>query len=189
MAFLTRLQLEAMGFAALGSNVLISDKASIYNPGHIRIGSHVRIDDFCIISAGADGIDMGSYIHISCYASLIGKAKITLGDYVGISSRTSVYSSSDDYSGQVLVGPMVPESMRNVDNRPVLLHDYALVGAQCVILPGVTIGEGTAVGAISLVSKSLDPWGIYVGAPLKFIKPRRKNLLELAAELNQRITE
>lgn len=53
MAFIPRDQLEKLGFARLGENVYISDKASIYNAANISIGSHVRIDDFCVLSAGA----------------------------------------------------------------------------------------------------------------------------------------
>ena len=48
MSFLTQTQLHNLGFKSLGQNVLISDKASIYSPELISIGSHVRIDDFCI---------------------------------------------------------------------------------------------------------------------------------------------
>src|ERR1700722_5479363 len=98
MGFLNREQLEKMEFAEIGSNVLISDKASIYNPKKIKLGSNVRIDDFCIISAGEKGIEIGSYIHIACYVSLIGSELIKLHDFVGISSKSAVYSSSDDYS-------------------------------------------------------------------------------------------
>ena len=51
----TREELEAIGFAQLGENVKISKKASIYGAANISIGNHVRIDDFCIISAGEGG--------------------------------------------------------------------------------------------------------------------------------------
>lgn len=187
MGFLSKTELSKRSFASLGNNVLISDKSSIYNPENIVIGSNVRIDDFCILSAGEGGIDIGNYVHIACYVSLIGKAKIKLGDYVGISSKSSVYSSSDDYSGSFLVGPMVPDEMKNVDHRSVSLENYSLIGAHCVILPGVVIGEGTGVGALSLVTKSLDPWGMYAGSPLKFIKKRSSTLLQFVPELNSRL--
>jgi galactoside O-acetyltransferase len=183
MAFLTREALLQMGFAALGVNVLISDKASIYNPAKIKLGSHIRIDDFCIISAGDGGIELGNYVHIACYVSLIGNALISVSDYVGISSKSAVYSSSDDYSGNYLVGPTVPDVFKNVDHRPVIFEQYALIGAGCIVLPGVTVAEGTAVGALSLVTKNLDAWGIYIGSPIKFIKPRSKAMLDFVPAL------
>ena len=96
MAFLTRAALAAMGFTSLGEDVCISDKASIYGAERIEIGSHVRIDDFCVISAGAGGIKIGSYIHIAPAANIVGAASITFDDFSGLSGRVSVYSSSDD---------------------------------------------------------------------------------------------
>lgn len=178
MGFLSEVELNAMGFAIIGSNVFISDKASIYNPKNIRIGSNVRIDDFCIISAGEKGIEIGNYVHIACYVSLIGNELIKINDFVGISSKAAVYSSSDDYSGNFLTGPTIPNQFKNVDSRSVVFESHSLVGSNCVILPGVIVGEGTAIGALSLVTKSLNPWGLYTGVPAKFIKPRKKEMLK-----------
>src|SRR5207249_2610301 len=107
----------------------------------------VRIDDFCILSAGEKGIFLGSYIHIACYTSLIGKAAITLADYSNLSSRVSIYSSNDDYSGNYMTNPMVPPQFTNVDHRPVNIGRHCIVGSGTVILPGVTLEEGSAVGA------------------------------------------
>ncbi len=185
MGFLSKEVLDSMGFKSIGENVLISDKASIYNPKNISLGSNIRIDDFCILSAGEKGIELGDYIHIACYVSLIGNELIKLHDFVGISSKTAVYSSSDDYSGNFLTGPTINNKFKNVDNRPVIFHTHSLIGAGVIILPGVEIGEGTAVGAMSLVSKSLEEWSIYSGVPAKFIKKRSKKMLTLVNEINK----
>ncbi|HET8860553.1 acyltransferase [Marivirga sp.] len=185
MAFLTQNELKEIGFKTIGDNVLISDKVSIYNSKNISIGSNVRIDDFCILSAGDKGISIGNYVHIACYVSLIGKELIEVQDYVGISSKSSVYSSSDDYSGDYLVGPTIPDIYKNVDHRPVIFEKYSLIGASSVILPGVRIGEGTAVGALSLVTKDLEEWGVYIGSPVKYIKQRKKGIIENARKLEK----
>lgn len=184
MAFFTIKELQKIGFKSIGENVLISDKVSIYNPSNISIGSNVRIDDFCILSAGEGGIRIGNYVHIACYVSLIGKELIDVQDFVGISSKSAVYSSSDDYSGEYLVGPTIPDEYKNVDHRPVIFEKFSLIGAGTVILPGVKLGEGTAVGALSLVTRSIDSWGIYIGSPVRFIKERKKELLHKADILN-----
>ena len=112
--FLTENQLAAFRFKSLGNDVNISDKASIYNAKNISIGNNVRIDDFCILSAGDDGIEIGNNVHIACYCSLIGKSKITLNDYCNISSRVSIYSSNDDYSGNSLTNPCIPDLYKDV---------------------------------------------------------------------------
>ena len=176
MSFLKQEELNKMGFKSIGENVLISDKSSIYGVKNIEIGSNVRIDDFCIISAGKGGIKIGDYVHIACYAHLIGAGQIIVEDHAQISGKVSIYSSSDDFSGNHLVGPTVPSEFTNVKSLTVHLKKYVVLGCNAVVLPGVTIGEGTAIGALSLVSKGLPEYGIYGGNPLKFIKERTKGM-------------
>lgn len=178
MGFLTACQLDAMGFLSVGKNVLISDKASFHGAARITLGESVRIDDFCILSAGDGGIVVGKYVHIACYSSLIGKETIKLGDFAGISSRVSIYSSSDDYSGEVLTNPTVPEEFTRIDNRPVFVGRHCIIGAGSVILPGVTIGDGAAIGALSLISKDCTPFTIYSGVPARKVSERSPELLE-----------
>ena len=61
MTWLTEERLAAMGFAGIGRNVRLSDKASLHNCAGIRLGDNVRIDDFCVLSAGEGGIVLGSH--------------------------------------------------------------------------------------------------------------------------------
>ncbi|MGL5025069.1 MAG: acyltransferase, partial [Shewanella oncorhynchi] len=170
MAFLTKQQLNEMGFAALGCNVLISDKASIYGSSRIKIGSNVRIDDFCVLSAGEGGIEIGNYVHIAVFALLIGAGKIIVSDFSGVSSRVSIYSSNDDYSGNFLTNPMVPAEYTNVTHAEVYLGKHVIIGSGSVVLPGVTLHEGVAVGSLSLVTKDCEAFGVYIGVPAKKIK-------------------
>lgn len=179
MARLSRSDIESMGFASLGENVLISDRASFYNCSQISLGNNVRIDDFCVLSAGVGGIEIGNFVHIAVYSSLIGAGKITLSDFCNISSRVSIYSSSDDYSGAAMTNPMIPDTYTNVLNADVLLGKHVIVGSGSVILPGVVISEGGAVGALSLIRDNCRAFGIYAGAPAKYIKERKRGLLEL----------
>jgi acetyltransferase-like isoleucine patch superfamily enzyme len=179
MSFLSSQNLRKIGFASIGENVLISEKASIYGAERIEIGDNVRIDDFCIISAGTRGMQIGSYVHIACYTSLIGREHIRLGDYANLSSRVSVYSSSDDYSGEWMTSPMVPSEFTHVDHRSVCIGRHCIVGVGAVILPGVTLGDGCAIGALALVKQDCESFGIYAGVPATLIKHRAQRLLEL----------
>ncbi|MGB5118850.1 MAG: acyltransferase [Providencia rettgeri] len=167
MAYLTEQQLKQMGFAALGTNVLISDRASIYGAHRIKIGSNVRIDDFCVLSTGEGGIEIGNYIHIAVFSSLIGAGKITLSDFVNISSRVTIYSSNDDYSGEYMTNPMVPAEYTNVTHADVFLDKHVIIGSGTVVLPGVTLHEGVAVGALSMITKNCEAFSVYAGAPAK----------------------
>jgi len=183
MGLLSRAQLESMGFAALGEDVRISDRASFYGISRIQLGSHVRIDDFCVLSAGAGGIEIGNYIHIAVYTSLIGAGAIRLHDFCNLSSRVSIYSSSDDYSGEFMTNPMVPAEFTGVTHAPVTVGRHVIVGSGSVVLPGVTLHEGVAVGALSLVSRDCDAFGIYAGQPARRLKERRRDVLALEARL------
>lgn len=180
MSIYTNAELLQLGFVSVGDNVHISRKASFYGTSRISIGNNVRIDDFCVLSAGEGGITIGNFIHIAVYSSLIGAANISLGDYCNISSRVAIYSSSDDYSGEYMTNPMVDSAYTNVLHSPVVIKEHVILGAGCVVLPGITIGAGVAVGALSLVNRSLDDWAVYVGQPAKFIKKRSNKLLILA---------
>ena len=179
MAMLSREAIEALEFASVGKNIQISDRASFYGVSQIALGNNIRIDDFCVISAGAGGIFIGNHVHIAVGASLIGGGRITLCDFVNISSRASIYSSNDDYSGVAMTGPTLPGEFTKVRHADVYMGKHVIVGSGSVILPGVTLEEGVAVGALSLVHKRCEAFGIYAGNPARRIKERKRDLLEL----------
>lgn len=185
MGFLSQQQINEMGFVRVGENVFLSDKASYYNCANIVIGNNVRVDDFCVLSAGVGGIEIGDYVHIAAYSALLGAGKITLRDFSGLSSRVSIYSSSDDYSGLSMTNPMVPEEYKNVTHADVNIGRHVIIGAGSVVLPGVALEDGVAVGSLSLVTKNCEEFGVYSGVPAKKIKNRKKNILELERRLLQ----
>ena len=185
MAYLSYKELKSFNFKVLGKNVRISEKASIYNPTKISSHDNVRVDDFCILSAGEGGISLGKYVHVACYSSLIGKEPIILEDFSGISGRVSIYSSNDDYSGNCLCHPTVPEKYRNVHHGKVVLKRHSIVGAGSIVLPGVEIGVGVVVGSLSLVKEDCEDFGVYIGCPAKRVKWREKKLLELEEEVRK----
>ena len=179
MSFLSQKELDNMGFRFLGKNVLISDKCSLYNIKNMSIDDNTRIDDFCILSAGDEGIEIGKYVHIACYSSLIGKGKITMKDFSGISSRVSVYSSSDSYDGQWMTNPCLPEIVTNTIHKDVVIGKHVVIGSNSVVLPGVILTDGCSIGAMSLVNKSVDNNDVMAGIPIKKIKERKTNIFEL----------
>ena len=176
-SFYSEEELKYLGFKRVGENVLISKKASIYSAEKIEIGSDVRIDDFCILSGR---IILGCNIHISAYSGLFGGNKgIYIGDYATVSSRNVIYAVSDDYSGETMTNPMIDDKYRNVEEAEVTIGDYVIIGSGCTVFPGVILGEGAAVGAMSLINRNLEPWSMNKGVPCKKYKDRSKKLLEL----------
>lgn len=182
MGFYSKEQLEKIGFKFLGENVLISDKTSIYSPENISIGNDVRIDDFSILSAGGGYINIGNYIHIAAFGAFFGGSGIVMEDFTTTSSRVCIYSVSDDYSGETMTNPMIPEKYKKLEYGKVTIKKHSIIGSGTTILPGVTLEEGTSIGANSLVLKSTEPWGIYAGSPIKKLKDRKKDLLKLEKE-------
>ena len=175
-SFYSPTELSELGFKSYGKNVLISRLARFYSLSTIEIGDNVRIDDFCIISGH---IKLGNYIHISAYTALYGKFGIEMSDYSGLSPRCTIFSASDDFSGDFLIGPMIDSRFTNVTGGKVSIGKYSQLGCNCTVLPGIIINEGVAVGALSLVTSDLQEWSIYKGIPAKFYKLRSKKLLEL----------
>ena len=181
-SFYSKEELIQIGFKSIGENLFISRKASFYGVSRIKIGSNVRIDDFCVLSAGVGGINIGNYIHIAVYSSLMGDGNITMEDFSGISSKVSVYSSNDDYTGFSMTNPMVSSEFTGVVHADVRICRHALVGSGSIILPGVTLNEGAVVGALSLINKDCESFYIYSGNPARKIIQRNRQLLELEKE-------
>ena len=105
--------------------------------------------------------------------------KIFLSDFAGFSHGVKIHTKSDDYAGKFLTKPTVPEEYSLKKTGSVILGKHAIIGSNSVVLTGVIIGEATAVGALSLVTKSLGEWGIFFGSPAKHLKKRSKDLLVL----------
>lgn len=180
-SFYSNQELESIGFKSYGTNVNISKYARFYSPEKMIIGNNVRIDDFCILSGD---IKLGSYVHIASFCALYGKNGIIMEDYSGLSSRVTIYSITDDYSGEFMTNPTIPSQYINCIGGTVHLMKHVIIGASSVVLPSLTLGEGVAVGALSLVTKNLKEWTINFGSPAKFLKTRQKNILDLEKQLN-----
>ncbi|OCB23474.1 O-acetyltransferase [Mycobacterium malmoense] len=180
MAYLDREQLARFGFKRLGRHVKVSDRAAVHNADQIEIGDYSRIDDFCVLSGR---IVMGRNVHLAVLVNIAGGSEgVFLDDFSGIAYGSHVFSQTDDYSGRYLTGPTLPLKYRKEAKLPVRVGRHSIVGAGSMILPGVELGEGTSIGAGSVVTKSTPAWSICVGSPARKIKDRRRDLLLLEAQ-------
>lgn len=185
--FLEPEELRALALRACGENVLIHRTAVLVNCRTISIADYVRIDPFVVISVSG-GITIGRHVHIAAHCSFTGSGKIELEDYCGISHGTKVLSSTDDFSGAALTGPTIPGDLRSVQIGPIVVGRHVVVGANCVVLPGGSIGEGATVGALSLVKAPLAPWTVYAGVPARPIRERNRQVLVLEQRMTARST-
>ena len=180
-SFYNKDELKNIGLKSYGKNVLISKKASIYGASDIVLGNNVRIDDFALLSGH---IEMEDYTHVGAYSCLFaGDSLIKFEEFASTSSNCAIYAISDDYTGEMLANPTVPEKYKKINKKPVYLRKYALIGTGSKILPGSDIAIGTAVGAMSLITKPTLEWKVYFGIPAKPIKNRKKNLIKIEEQL------
>ena len=165
-------------------NILVSKKISMYNTHLMEFGNNIRIDDFAILSGK---IKIGNFVHIASYVGLYANEnQINIEDFVSISSKVNIFSSSDDYSGEYLANPTIPNQFKNITCNEINIKKHSMIGASSVILPtSFGLEEGVSVGAMSLVMRKTQPWGIYFGIPARKIANRNRNVLNLEKELMQ----
>lgn len=176
-------ELSVIGFASIGINVLISKKASIYSPQKIFIGNNVRIDDFVILSGS---IVIGNYVHIAPYSGIFaGDVGVEFNDFSGISGNVMLYAVTDDYSGNFLIGPTIPNEYRGLTSKKIILNKHCHVGTGSVLLPGSILKVGACIGAMSMVyNRKIPEWSFCSGIPAKKISERNKSKsLELEKKL------
>ncbi|MBR7632546.1 acetyltransferase-like isoleucine patch superfamily enzyme [Janthinobacterium lividum] len=187
--YYTQDDLQHAGFRHIGSNVRVAKNCVIVGMENISLGDNVRIDGYStLVAAGGGYIRIGNHVHIGGYCFLSGAAGIALDDFSGLSQGVRLYSKTDDYSGASLTNPTVPEEFTNCKSGPVHLGRHVIIGSGSVVLPDITIGEGVAVGALSLVTKSLESWGIYAGTPAKRLKNRARDLLAAETLLLEKLS-
>ncbi len=177
MVYLSEKKLRKIGFKSLGQNTKISDKASIYNPELIEIGDNSRIDDYCVLSGR---VVVRQYCHITPMCLVAGGLPgIFLSDFCTLAYGVKIFAQSDDYSGFTLTNSLIPKKYKAEIYKSISVGRHAIIGAGSIIFPGADIAEGCSVGAMSLVNKSTQPWGIYFGIPARRVKERKKDMLEL----------
>lgn len=166
--------------------VMIDAWARIIQPELVSIGDHVRIDAGVLISGGHP-IIIGDHVHLAAGAKIFASGgAIRIESFANVSSDVKIYSASDDYTGGSLTNPTVPDAYKSVTGAPVTIGRHAIIGAGSVVLPGVTLGIGSAVGALSLVREDVADGTVAAGVPAKPIGRRDVGrLLELEAMLRE----
>ncbi len=169
-----------------GKDVRIHPTVVIRNPELVSIGDHVAIDAYtCITTA----LEIGDYVHIAQLCTIIGgaKARCSLASFVALAAGCRLICGSDDFLGSGLTNPTVPEKYRApAIYGDISLEKHVILGTNCIVHPGMTVGEGTAVASASVIRKSLAPWIIAAGNPATRIGPRpRTKILALERQLRE----
>ena len=129
---------------------------------NIDFGNNIIIDDFVFIYAKKP-LKIGNNVHIASFTSITGGESFVMKDFTALSSGVRIFTGTDDFKEWGFGNSTIDEKYRNTKRAPIFIEKFCIIGANSVILPGVTIGEGASVGAASVVTKNLEPWGIYIG--------------------------
>ena len=169
-----------------GDDVFISSNVEIRRPNLVEIGSHVAIDSGFYLTTQAR---IGNYIHISPYVTCIGGADaiLEMGDFATLAAGARLIVIGDEHLGAGLVGPIIPDPYKDkLVGGKIKLEKFAAVGTSSILMPGVTMAEGSVLGAGSLLNGDTEPWTIYVGTPAQAIKKRdSKKMIDFANEIEQ----
>jgi galactoside O-acetyltransferase len=171
--FLDRSEAEAIGFSSLGRDVQIDREARFLFPERIEIGDRTRIDMGALISAGPAGVSIDYNVHVAAHALVFGGGgRVAIGPFCNLSSQVRLYTVSDDFLGDFLAGPTVPDELKNVHCGDVLLDACVLIGSGSLVLPGVSMGEGAVSCAHTVISENVDAGAVMVGHPARKIRQR-----------------
>tara|TARA_B100000902_G_C27018491_1_gene768409 strand:- start:124 stop:633 length:510 start_codon:yes stop_codon:yes gene_type:complete len=164
--FLSKNELIKINFKSFGQNVMISKNVTIIGAKNISLGSNVRIDDYCIISANEGHLKIGNDVHLGGQSYLGCAGGLIIGNNINIAQGVKIYTKVNDYS-----------SFDGNNNKfisvKINICDQVIIGSNSVLVGNCTIGEGATIGALSFVKNDLKPWSVYAGNPVKFIKDRQ----------------
>lgn len=127
----------------------IDESVTLLPPFYVDFGKNIRIGKRCWIQQGCTFFDRGG---------------ITIGNDVFIAPKVNLITINHDSD---------PENRSATYGRPIVIEDKVWIGINSTILPGVTVGYGSIVGANSVVTHDVSPYTVVGGNPAKFIKEIR----------------
>ena len=153
----------------IGDNVIFEEGVLVFHPENIEIGDNVYIGHRSILKAyhkNAMSIGSDTWIGQECFFHSAGG--LTIGSRVGVGPCVKILTSRHEDLGRD--GPCILESP--LQFAPVTIEDHVDLGIGVIILPGVTIGKGSQVGAGAVVSSDLPEFCVAAGVPAKPIRDR-----------------
>ena len=172
-----------LGIGSVGHNVRVSEHATIVVLKNISLGNNIRIDSHVVILSKQGFLSVGDNVHIEPLSSIVAHFDVIIGSYCTISHGVRIFTASADYSGHYFTNVFPDSKFQKPKTGSIVLKDHVIIGGNSVVMPGVTMDEGAAIGALSFVRNSIEGWSIYAGNPLKRIGNRKKIIKEISDEI------
>lgn len=146
-----------------GSVIYRSVRKDLPPFNHFSLGCYSVVESYSCLNNAVGDLTIGDYTRIGLHNTLIGPAHI--GNHVNLAQNITVTGLNHNYQD---ASRRIDE--QGVSTEKVIINDDVWIGANSVILPGVTIGEHSVIAAGSVVSRSIPPYSICAGIPAKVIK-------------------
>ena len=146
-----------------GAVVRRRSRIDVFPWKRFEIGSLTTIESFCTVNNGSGDVLLGDRVRVGIGSVIIGP--VTMGHGSGLGQHVFVSGFNHGHADG-----SKNSSEQPLDIRPTVIEDEALIGANSVVLAGVTIGKRCQIGAGSVVTKDIPPFSIAVGNPAKVIK-------------------
>lgn len=146
-----------------GSVIYRSIRKDLPPFNHFFLGKYSVVEDFSCLNNAVGDLTIGDYTRVGLRNTIIGP--VNIGNHVNLAQNVTVTGLNHNYQD---VKKMIDE--QGVNTQPVVIEDDVWVGANSVILPGVTLGKHCVVAAGSVVSHSVPSYSICAGCPAKVIK-------------------
>ena len=154
-----------------GEGIRLMPLAKIANPGVVELDDNCRVRDFVFIWGG-QGVKIGKYSDVQPHVVVWGGGTLEVGDRVSIGPGTVLLTAVYSYEpGMKMVDGLGEGTTKPLYGKLTIEADV-YIGANCTVMPNITIGEGAILGAGSFVNKDCEPWGIYVGSPARKVAER-----------------
>lgn len=127
------------------------------------LGERSVIESFSCINNAVGDVLIGDHTRIGIHNTIIGP--VTIGNHVNLAQGITVTALNHNFSD---LNKRIDE--QGISTQPVTISDDVWIGANAVILPGVTIGQHAVVAAGAVVTKDVPPYSIVAGIPAKVIK-------------------
>lgn len=155
----------------LGKNVKICADVHIHchSNGLIEIGDGTTVEPHVELSTGISGgsIRVGKNCSINAYSVVYGHGGCIIGDRAMLAAFVTIIPFNHRFEDL-----SIPIAKQGLSHEGIVVQRNVWLGAGVRVLDGVTIGEGTVVGAAAVVSRSLPPESVAVGIPARVIKVR-----------------
>lgn len=152
--------------------VYIRGKRFIRFGKRLTTGVGLRLDAFPATPSDAPCIMFGDDVQLNDYVHIAAASGVTIGNNVLIASK--VFISDHNHGSYGADGlhdsPDLAPALRPLRVKPVFIEDNVWLGEFVSVMPGVTIGRGSVIGAASVVTNDIPPYSVAVGAPARVIK-------------------